>query len=148
MVIYNVEEFLDEVIISIIDQVFDFEYYIQLILVNDGSVDVLGEICLKYKEKYLENIVFIDKKNGGVSSVCNEGLRYVKGKYINFLDLDDILFFLIFLKVYDFFEKNYFKVDVVFILMMMFGKISGLYLLNYKFDRIRLVYILKEYIDI
>ncbi|TLF54221.1 glycosyltransferase, partial [Bacillus spizizenii] len=78
-------------ITSIIDQALDFEHHIQLILVNDGSVDASGEICLKYKEKYPENIVFIDKKNGGASSARNEGLRYAKGKYINFLDPDDTL---------------------------------------------------------
>ncbi|MBR0009543.1 bifunctional glycosyltransferase/CDP-glycerol:glycerophosphate glycerophosphotransferase, partial [Bacillus subtilis] len=148
MAIYNVEEFLDEAITSIIDQALDFEHHIQLILVNDGSVDASGEICLKYKEAYPENIVFIDKENGGASSARNEGLKYAKGKYINFLDPDDTLSPSTLLKVYDFFEKNYSKVDVVSIPMMMFGKTSGPHLLNYKFDKTRLVHILKEHTGI
>ncbi|MEK4217155.1 CDP-glycerol glycerophosphotransferase family protein [Bacillus sp. FSL L8-0222] len=148
MAIYNVEEFLDEAITSIIDQALDFEHHIQLILVNDGSVDASGEICLKYKEKYPDNIVFIDKENGGASSARNEGLRCAKGKYINFLDPDDTLSPSTLLKVYDFFEKNYSKVDVVSIPMMMFGKTSGPHLLNYKFDRTRLVHTLKEHTGI
>ncbi|MCY9262135.1 bifunctional glycosyltransferase family 2 protein/CDP-glycerol:glycerophosphate glycerophosphotransferase [Bacillus haynesii] len=145
MAIYNVDEFLEEAIESIINQSLDFEHHVQLILVNDGSEDASEDICLMYKEQYPNNIVYIHKENGGASSARNEGLKHAKGKYINFLDPDDTLSPPTLLRVYEFFEKNYSKIDVVSIPMMMFGKTKGPHLLNYKFDKTRLVNILKEH---
>ena len=54
--IYNSARYLDDSIGSLINQTFDFQK-IQIILVNDGSVDKTEEICLKYKNKYKKNIV-------------------------------------------------------------------------------------------
>ena len=88
--IYMVEEYLEKTIESVVKQTIGFEKNIQLILVNDGSPDNSGKICKKYKEKYPDNIVYIEKDNGGVSSARNEGFKYAKGKYVNFLDSDDI----------------------------------------------------------
>ena len=67
--IYNVEKYLDETIKSIINQTIGFKN-IQMILVNDGSPDNSEEICLKYKEKYPNNIIYVKKENGGEK---NEG---------------------------------------------------------------------------
>ena len=88
--IYNVEKYLEETILSIIKQSIGFEN-IQMILVNDGSPDNSEEICLKYKEKYPENIIYIKKENGGVSSARNMGLEYATGEYVHFMDSDDII---------------------------------------------------------
>ena len=52
--VYNVELFVAETIESIIAQDIGFEN-IQLILVNDGSIDKSEEICLKYKKTYKQN---------------------------------------------------------------------------------------------
>ena len=60
--IYNVEKYLDETIKSIINQTIGFKN-IQMILVNDGSPDNSEEICLKYKEKYPNNIIYVKKEN-------------------------------------------------------------------------------------
>ena len=89
--IYNVEKYLEETLKSVIEQTLGFENNIEMILVNDGSPDNSEEICLRYKEKYPENIVYIKQKNGGVSSARNTGAKVAKGEYINFLDSDDIL---------------------------------------------------------
>ena len=89
--VYNVEKYLDKAIKSIIKQNIGFKKNIQLILVNDGSPDNSERICLKYKNKYPNNVVYISKENEGVSIARNTGLKEAKGKYINFLDADDYL---------------------------------------------------------
>ncbi|MGL4652161.1 glycosyltransferase family 2 protein [Cetobacterium sp.] len=83
--IYNVENYLEKCIDSILNQTFkDFE----LILVDDGSPDRCGEICDEYTKKD-KRIVVIHKKNGGLSSARNAGLDIAKGEYIGFIDSDD-----------------------------------------------------------
>lgn len=87
--VYNVEEYLAETIDSVINQSIGFEDNIQIILVNDGSPDNSEKICLEYKEKYPDNITYVKQENAGVSVARNNGLKYVKGEYVNFLDSDD-----------------------------------------------------------
>lgn len=87
--IYNVEDYLKETIESVVNQTIGFEENIQLILVNDGSPDNSESICLEYKEKYPNNVVYIQQENGGVSSARNKGMEYVEGEFVNFLDSDD-----------------------------------------------------------
>lgn len=87
--VYNVYDYLEETIKSVIGQSIGFKENIQMILVNDGSPDNSEEICLKYKNKYPDNIIYIKQENGGVSSARNNGLKYATGEFINFLDSDD-----------------------------------------------------------
>ncbi len=83
--IYNVEEYLERCIESILKQVFqNFE----LILINDGSIDKSGFICDKYKAKD-KRIIVIHQHNSGVSSARNAGLKIARGIYISFIDPDD-----------------------------------------------------------
>lgn len=85
--VYNVEKYLPECIDSVIKQEFcDFE----LILVNDGSLDNCPKICDQYA--LIDNrIRVVHKINGGLSDARNAGLKIAEGKYIAFLDSDDIL---------------------------------------------------------
>ena len=53
---HNSEKYLDQCITSIINQTFDFESNIQVILMDDGSYDKTKEISLKYVNKYPNNI--------------------------------------------------------------------------------------------
>jgi glycosyltransferase involved in cell wall biosynthesis len=62
---------------------------VQLILVNDGSPDGCGAICEAYKEKYPENVVYIEQENRGVSAARNVGLDVASGEFVAFLDGDD-----------------------------------------------------------
>jgi glycosyltransferase involved in cell wall biosynthesis len=86
--IYNTGRYLDEAIFSLLNQTIGFKN-IQLILVNDGSIDQTEEISLKYKKAYPKNIIYIKIEHGGKSKAKNIGLDYATGKYITFLDPDD-----------------------------------------------------------
>lgn len=143
--VYNVENYLEEAIQSIIEQTMDFEKHVQLVLVNDGSEDNSKLICEKYKEMYPDNVVFIDKENGGVSSARNAGLEVVRGKYVNFLDSDDKLSRNALEAVYKFFETTGENVDVVSIPIFWFDQARGKHLLNYKFNKNRIINIFKEH---
>ena len=110
--VYNAEDYLEETIKCVIGQTIGFEKNIQLILVNDGSPDESYKICEKYKSLYPDNIEYIEKENGGVSSARNEGLAHIKGKYTVFLDADDVWSRNSFKKICDFFEAHYEEIDV------------------------------------
>lgn len=106
MSIYNVDEYLEEAVDSLIEQSLDFEDNVQLIFVNDGSTDKSGEICKKYADQYPNNIEYYEKSNGGLSSARNYGLNFARGRYVNFFDPDDILSKDVLKTVYHFFEQH------------------------------------------
>lgn len=136
---YNVENYVEEAIDSIINQTFGFENNIEIILVDDGSTDKTMEICKKFADKYPNNIKFFSQKNQGQAVARNFGLKHVSGKYVNFLDADDTLMEDTFANVFEFFEKYYDEIDLVAFPMYFFGKKSGNHILNYKFKKNLLV---------
>lgn len=83
--VYNVEDYLVQCLDSILKQ--EYSNY-ELLLINDGSTDSSLEICQKYQQIY-NQIILIDKKNGGLSDARNTGLSAAKGDYIIFTDSDD-----------------------------------------------------------
>lgn len=85
--VYNVEEYIEECLESLVSQTFqDYE----IILVNDGSTDSSGEICDFYKTKY-PNMIVHHKKNEGLISARRVGLSLARGEYCIFCDSDDYL---------------------------------------------------------
>jgi len=130
---YNVENWLDEAVQSLLAQDIGFEEHIQLVLVDDGSTDNTGAICDKYALQYPDNIEVIHQSNAGVSTARNAGMRFMRGKYVNFLDSDDKLSHDVCRVVYDFFEKNTDEADMVAIPMFFFDAAKGRHPLNYKF---------------
>ena len=134
MAVYNVEPFLREAVDSLIAQNFGFEK-IQLIMVDDGSTDGSGAICDEYAERYPDNVMVIHKENGGVSLARNEGLKYIQGRYINFMDADDKLGSKVMSIVYKFFENHKDETDVVAIPMYFFDGASGAHKQNTKFQK-------------
>ena len=135
MAAYNVEKYLDKAIDSIINQTIGFEENVQLIIVDDGSIDKSKDIAKAYAEKYPENILFLSKENGGQASARNLGLKYAKGKYLNFLDSDDYISKNTLEEVYKFFEKHTEEIDILTIPMILFERAEGPHRLNNKFDK-------------
>ena len=132
--IYNVEDYIEETILSIINQTINFENNIQIIFVNDGSPDNSKDICLKYVNKYPNNIIYIEQENSGVSLARNNGLKYAIGEIITFLDSDDKWQNNAFEVVYNFFKENKDKIDVVACPLEYFEAKEGLsHPLNFKF---------------
>ncbi len=84
---YNVSEYLEKCVKSIIDNKID---NMEIILVNDGSKDNTLEIIRKLERKY-KNIRVVDKKNGGLSDARNAGLKEASGEYVAFIDSDDTI---------------------------------------------------------
>lgn len=83
--IYNVEKYLTVCIDSLMSQ---GDLRMEIILVNDGSTDLSGEIADEYAKKE-ERIKVIHQENGGASAARNTGLDIASGEYIAFLDSDD-----------------------------------------------------------
>ncbi len=83
--VYNIEEYIDKCISSIIKQTY---VNLEIILVDDGSTDNSGNICDAYASRD-ERIVVIHKQNGGLSDARNKGLDVAKGEVISFIDGDD-----------------------------------------------------------
>lgn len=85
--IYNVCEYLERCIDSIIDQTYA---NLEIVLVDDGSTDGSEEICEKYLKKDAR-VKVIHKKNGGLVSARKAGLKSAAGEYIGFVDADDYI---------------------------------------------------------
>lgn len=85
--VYNVIDYLDECIKSVLKQTFiDFE----LIIVDDGSNDGSQIKCDEYGA--LDGrIIVLHQKNGGLSAARNSGIKSAKGKYVTFIDSDDFV---------------------------------------------------------
>lgn len=85
--IYNVEKYLEKCINLIINQTYK---NLEIILVDDGSLDRSGEIAKFFQEKD-ERINYYRKENGGISSARNFGFGKSQGQYIIFIDPDDYI---------------------------------------------------------
>lgn len=85
--IYNVEEYIEECLISVIKQTLK---EIEIICVDDETPDNSMDIVEKYAKED-DRIVVLHKKNGGLSSARNAGLEVATGEYVYFLDSDDFL---------------------------------------------------------
>lgn len=85
--VYNVEPFLNACVDSIVNQTCR---KLEILLVDDGSTDASGKVCDLWAERD-PRIRVLHKENGGLSDARNAGLREAKGKYISFVDSDDVL---------------------------------------------------------
>ena len=83
--VYNVEHYLDKCLDSLINQTYK---NLEIIVINDGSIDNSGIICQEYAQKD-NRIVYIEKENGGQSEARNMGLDRMTGSYVTFVDSDD-----------------------------------------------------------
>ena len=85
--VYNVEDYLDRCIKSIVHQTYT---NLEIILVDDGSPDRCPEICDEWAKKD-KRIKVIHKENGGQASARNDGLALAGGDLVGFVDSDDLI---------------------------------------------------------
>lgn len=86
---YNMEKYLKRCLDSLIlkeEQLFDT---LEVLVVNDGSLDLSSVIAHEYQDKYPNVFRVIDKENGNYGSCVNRGILDSKGKYFRILDADD-----------------------------------------------------------
>ena len=85
--VYNRESVLEKCIESVLNQTYK---NIQFILVDDGSTDNSQSVCQSYALKD-SRVLVLHQKNSGPAFARNAGLDVAKGKYIMFIDSDDII---------------------------------------------------------
>lgn len=84
---YNAERYLSDCLKSVQEQGYT---NLEILIIDDGSSDDTEQICNDFAKKD-SRIVVLRQQNSGVSSARNNGIRNASGKYIQFLDADDIL---------------------------------------------------------
>lgn len=117
--VYNVENYLEQCLNSLVNQTLKD---IEIIIINDGSIDKSGIIINKYKENY-NNIVVINTNNIGAGSARNLGIEKAVGEYIAFVDADDFIELEMYEKLYNIAINS--ESDIV---------ISGI---NYHYDDVK-----------
>lgn len=85
--IFNAEKHLERCLDSVLNQTYS---NLEIILVNDGSVDKSLEICEKYTS-IDSRFVLINQSNKGPSGARNSALKIAKGDYVGFVDADDFV---------------------------------------------------------
>lgn len=86
--VYNVAEYLEECLDSIVTQeMIDYE----IICIDDGSTDDSFNILNKYAEKNMQITIIQHGENKGLSAARNTGIKAAKGEYVQFVDSDDML---------------------------------------------------------
>lgn len=85
---YNMEKYLDRCLSSLIVED-DLMSELEVLVINDGSMDRSSEIAHGYANRYPDTFVVIDKENGHYGSCVNAGLKLATGKYVKILDADD-----------------------------------------------------------
>ena len=83
--VYNMEQYLDRCMQSILQQTY---CRLEIILVDDGSTDTSPAMCEEYAKKD-NRVKVIHKQNGGLSDARNAGLVIASGNYIGYVDSDD-----------------------------------------------------------
>lgn len=109
--VYNVEKYLADCLDSLLEQTMPHDE-MEIIVVNDGSTDNSYNICKTYAERY-SCIKLFSKENEGLSATRNYGIARATGKYLMYIDSDDMFTSNTVLSVVDFFDTVYDEVDLV-----------------------------------
>ena len=83
--VYNAEDYIERTVKILLEQKIDS---MEIILVDDGSVDESGEICDRLSKIY-EKVKCIHIKNSGPGYARNQGIIEAQGRYIGFCDAVD-----------------------------------------------------------
>ena len=82
---YKSDKFIKQCISSVLHQTFDS---FEIIIIDDGSSDQTGKICLRIAAEY-PYVRYIYQEHQGAGAARNKGLRVANGEYVLFLDADD-----------------------------------------------------------
>lgn len=85
--VYNVEDYLERCLESVVKQTYK---NLEILVINDGSLDNSRDIAKKY-EQIDDRIKVFDKENGGLSDARNYGISKIKGSLLFLLDSDDFI---------------------------------------------------------
>lgn len=85
--IYNGQQHIESCVHSLLAQE---SHNFEVILVDDGSDDNSSEICDSYAKRY-QFITVIHQKNRGLSAARNAGIMTAQGRYVLFVDVDDVI---------------------------------------------------------
>lgn len=108
---YRVENYIERCLKSLEEQSFGMEN-LELILIDDASGDKTYSHLLRFEEKYPNNVLVIAcEDNAGPGTARNIGLKYAAGKYIAFVDADDIVDNSMFERMYGVMKE--YEVDMV-----------------------------------
>lgn len=83
--VYNGEKYIDMCMESMLSQTYE---NIEIIMVDDGSRDMSGELCDKYSKADCR-VKVIHQENKGLSGARNAGIAKASGEYVIFFDVDD-----------------------------------------------------------
>lgn len=83
---YNVCSFLSKCLDSLLAQ---YDARLQILLVDDGSTDGTGDICLQYAQQQPARITLLRQRHQGLGAARNAGLAAAQARYVTFLDADD-----------------------------------------------------------
>ncbi len=90
IIFLNEEKFIEEAIESVFAQTYN---HWELLLVDDGSSDKSSDVARRYAEQYPDKVQYLEHQsheNRGMSASRNLGVRRARGKYISYLDGDDV----------------------------------------------------------
>jgi len=124
--VYNSETKLNRCIDSILNQTYR---NIELILIDDGSIDCSLDICNRYANKD-KRIKVLHQENFGVSAARNSGLRYAVGDYVTFVDSDDYVAPDYIEKLYLMIKHNHCNLSMCNHIEIRDGKESKIYIIN------------------
>lgn len=85
---YNSEDYISRSISTVLGSTIDD---VELVIVDDGSSDKTRDIITWYADKYPTYVKKIFKENSGVADTRNAGIKFAHGKYIAFMDNDDMI---------------------------------------------------------
>lgn len=141
--VYNVAEYLQECLDSITSQSICMDQ-IQVILVNDGSTDESESICIRFRDRFPDNVIYVKQENAGVASARNKGIEFARGVLTTFLDGDDKWSSDAFSTVYNAYTSHA-DIAVYSCRMNFFDASVGEHQLNYKYKKDNIVDVFEHY---